>query len=78
MVSKSKRPEWSLPRRPVTTVAYPEPLSEAQFSLGTYGQKPRDRLPYDSGFQPKWQHELTSGTSKASGAIPGYQGHIPK
>ena len=76
--NKSTRPEWSLPRRPIATVAYPQPLSETQFSLGTYGQNPRDKLPYDSSGFRKWQHEMTAGTSKASDAIPGYQGHIPK
>ena len=47
-------------------------------SLGTYGYNPRTKLNQDHTKQSNENHELTIGTTKVTGHIPGYNGYLPK
>jgi hypothetical protein len=76
-VSKSDRPQWSLPREAYTSKrSYFH--TENQSSFGSYGQNPRQKLNQDSSAMQNEEHELTVGTTKVTHHIPGYNGFIPK
>ena len=75
--SRVSRPLWSLPRE-----AYSSQRAffktEYHSSFGKQGEDPRDKLPHDATKMTNAVHELTMGTTKVTGHIPGYNGYIPK
>lgn len=76
-VTISERPLWSYPRQAYTSKrSYFH--TEYQKSMGTFGYKPRDKLPVEADSLGNEHHELTVGTTKTTTHIPGYNGFIPK
>jgi len=46
-------------------------------SIGKFGHKPRNILPFDATKQSNIKNELSVGTTKVTSHIPGYNGFIP-
>lgn len=47
-------------------------------SIGKFGHKPRNILPFEATKQSNIKNELSVGTTKVTSHIPGYNGFIPQ
>lgn len=48
-----------------------------QTDLGEYGSIPRDKFPHTATEYPNARTDLTCGSAKGTGHVPGYQGSLP-
>lgn len=76
-LKRRTQPEWSLIKEAHTsTRGYYDTEHECHF--GTYGDRPRDKLPSTATKMQTMMQENFEGTPKLTMHIPGYTGFIPQ